>query len=271
MDIIRSEVIKGEIIMKKIYKGISIGIVVVVSALSIALFTSSSLRNALDFNNLTTEFVESTTNRETTTQNEDFGIIGPNESGESNTEIQTQGEAKRETTTKTTVTIRKPTITKKTTTTKKITTTKKTTTTKKIGPKQSTPSTTVSQLEREVVVLVNERRKEHGLSALTLNEDLSAVARLKSKDMNDKNYFAHNSPTYGTPFEMIKKFGISYRTAGENIAKGYTTAKAVVDGWMNSQGHRENILNSKYTQIGVGYYSAGSSHTENYWTQMFIG
>ena len=65
---------------------------------------------------------------------------------------------------------------------------------------------------------------------------------------------------------MIKNFGISYKTAGENIAKGYKTPQAVVDGWMNSSGHRANILNASYTQIGVGYVANG-----NYWTQMFIG
>jgi uncharacterized YkwD family protein len=94
---------------------------------------------------------------------------------------------------------------------------------------------------------------------------LSRVARYKSQDMSDIGYFSHTSPTYGSPFEMMRSFGISYRTAGENIAKGYRTAEAVVNGWMNSPGHRANILNSTYTHIGVGYVSQG-----NYWTQMFI-
>ena len=88
----------------------------------------------------------------------------------------------------------------------------------------------------------------------------------KSQDMHDKNYFSHTSPTYGSPFDMMKSFGISYRTAGENIAKGYRTPQAVVDGWMNSEGHRANILNASFKQIGVGYYANGY-----YWTQMFIG
>jgi uncharacterized protein YkwD len=83
--------------------------------------------------------------------------------------------------------------------------------------------------------------------------------------MRDKGYFSHTSPTYGSPFNMLKSFGISYKSAGENIARGYTTPKAVVDGWMNSPGHRANILNSSFTEIGVGYASG------NYWTQMFIG
>ena len=84
--------------------------------------------------------------------------------------------------------------------------------------------------------------------------------------MADNRYFSHTSPTYGSPFQMIKNFGISYRTAGENIAAGQRTPKAVVDAWMNSSGHRANILNASYTQIGVGYVASG-----HYWTQMFIG
>ncbi len=126
--------------------------------------------------------------------------------------------------------------------------------------------TDVSDYEREVVDLVNEIRREYGLSELTLNTELSAVARAKSQDMKDNQYFSHTSPTYGSPFDMMKTFGISYRTAGENIAMGYRTPEAVVDGWMNSEGHRANILNSSYKEIGVGYVSSG-----NYWTQMFIG
>lgn len=126
--------------------------------------------------------------------------------------------------------------------------------------------TSVTQFEQEVIRLVNEIRQENGLTPLTYNWELSRVARFKSQDMKDNRYFAHNSPTYGTPFQMIRNFGISFRTAGENIAKGYKTPQAVVNGWMNSSGHRANILNAAYTQIGVGYVAGG-----NYWTQMFIG
>lgn len=124
----------------------------------------------------------------------------------------------------------------------------------------------VRAYEKEVVRLVNEIRVKNGLKPLTENWELSRVARYKSQDMHDKGYFSHTSPTYGTPFAMMKSFGISYRTAGENIAMGYATPQAVVNGWMNSSGHRANILNSAYTQIGVGYVAGG-----NYWTQMFIG
>lgn len=127
-------------------------------------------------------------------------------------------------------------------------------------------SQSVRSYESEVIRLVNEVRRENGLKALTANWELSRVARYKSQDMLNKGYFSHTSPTYGTPFQMIKAFGLSFRTAGENIARGYPTPQAVVNGWMNSSGHRANILNATYTQIGVGYVTQG-----NYWTQMFIG
>ena len=124
-------------------------------------------------------------------------------------------------------------------------------------------SGSVSTLERRVAELVNEQRAAYGLSALTLSQTLCAGARLKSQDMKSGGYFSHESPTYGTPFEMMQQLGISYRTAGENIAMGYSTAEAVVNAWMNSESHRANILNGTYTQIGVG--EAGG-----YWTQWFI-
>ena len=125
---------------------------------------------------------------------------------------------------------------------------------------------TVSSYASEVIRLVNEIRQQNGLRPLAANWELSRVARYKSQDMRDNGYFSHNSPTYGTPFQMLSAFGLSYRTAGENIAKGYASPQAVVNGWMNSSGHRANILNASFTQIGVGYVSGG-----NYWTQLFIG
>ena len=124
----------------------------------------------------------------------------------------------------------------------------------------------VLSYEQQVVDLVNRIRVQNGLKELKHNWELSRVARFKSQDMCDNRYFSHTSPTYGSPFTMIRNFGISFRTAGENIAKGYTSPEAVVNGWMNSTGHRQNILNPSYTQIGVGYVANG-----RYWTQMFIG
>ncbi len=131
----------------------------------------------------------------------------------------------------------------------------------------STPtSTSVSAYEQKVVELTNAERAKNGVAALQLDEDLSKVARTKSSDMKEKGYFDHTSPTYGSPFDMMKQFGISYRSAGENIAMGQRSPEEVVTAWMNSEGHRKNILNASFTHIGVGYVADG-----NYWTQMFIG
>ena len=127
-------------------------------------------------------------------------------------------------------------------------------------------SQAVRAYEQEVVRLVNAQRAQNGLKPLAENWELSRVARYKSADMASRRYFSHESPTYGSPYQMMRSFGISFRSAGENIAYGQRTPAAVVNAWMNSSGHRANILNSSYTQIGVGYHEAG-----NYWTQMFIG
>ncbi len=120
--------------------------------------------------------------------------------------------------------------------------------------------------EEQVVKLVNAYRAQYGLEALCFNKELSDLARLKSKDMLENCYFSHTSPTYGSPFAMMESYGISYRYAGENIAMGYASPEDVVAAWVDSEGHRENILNENFTQIGVGYISDG-----NYWTQEFIG
>ncbi|MBQ9163118.1 MAG: SafA/ExsA family spore coat assembly protein [Clostridia bacterium] len=129
-----------------------------------------------------------------------------------------------------------------------------------------TTAASVTSYEKEVIRLVNEIRTQNGLRELTYNWELCRVARYKSQDMKDNRYFSHTSPVYGSPFQMMKSFGITYRTAGENIAKGQSTPQAVVNAWMNSAGHRANILNASFTEIGVGYVASG-----NYWTQMFIG
>ncbi|WP_085994332.1 CAP domain-containing protein [Oceanobacillus senegalensis] len=131
--------------------------------------------------------------------------------------------------------------------------------------KEQQPSA-LSQFEKEVVELTNQERAKYGLPALEIDTELSKVARDKSKDMAENNYFSHNSPVYGSPFDMMKSYGISYKTAGENIAKGQRTPAEVVNAWMNSDGHRANILNENFTHIGVGYVENG-----NIWTQQFIG
>ncbi|HBL84737.1 MAG: hypothetical protein A2Y17_01895 [Clostridiales bacterium GWF2_38_85] len=120
--------------------------------------------------------------------------------------------------------------------------------------------------EQQVIDLTNQKRLANGLPALQEDWQLSRCARYKSQDMHDKRYFSHTSPTYGSPFEMMNKFNIYYRSAGENIAMGQKTPQQVVDAWWNSPGHRQNMLNASFTYIGVGYVADG-----NYWTQMFIG
>ena len=142
----------------------------------------------------------------------------------------------------------------------------------KISPSQiiKVPSSTeATTLEGQVVVLVNKERAKVGLAPLKANWELSRVARYKSQDMIDKNYFSHTSPTYGSPFDMMKNFGIKYMSAGENIAYGQPTPTSVMTGWMNSAGHKANILSKNYTERGVGV--AKKSDGTIYWTQQFIG
>ncbi len=121
--------------------------------------------------------------------------------------------------------------------------------------------------QNEVLRLVNIERKNNGLSSLELDWQVSRVAQYKSKDMAINKYFDHQSPTYGSPFEMLENFKIDYKTAGENIAKGQKTPAQVVNAWMNSTGHRANILNGNYTHMGIGYVA---SNNTTYWTQMFV-
>ncbi len=147
----------------------------------------------------------------------------------------------------------------------------------KATPAKATPTkaTTAPNLSaddkivKEVVTLVNQERAKQGLAPLKENVKLSTVARTKSEDMAKNNYFSHTSPTYGSPFDMMKQFGITYSAAGENIAMGQPTAASVMDGWMNSPGHKANILSKDFTEIGVGI--AKNANGSIYWTQQFIG
>lgn len=125
-------------------------------------------------------------------------------------------------------------------------------------------SSSVSAIQQEILSLVNAQRASAGLSALTLDSELNKVAMEKARDMDVNNYFSHTSPTYGSPFDMMKQFGISYSYAGENIASGQTSAKQVMNDWMNSSGHRANILSANFKKLGVGYVNGK-------WVQMFIG
>lgn len=127
-----------------------------------------------------------------------------------------------------------------------------------------------SAFEKRVLELVNEERAKRGLSALKWSNELASVARAHSKDMHERSFFSHTNPDGKSPFDRIKAAGISYSYAAENIAAGQATPEAVVEGWMNSQGHRENILNAKLKYLGVGFYEAAGGY-KYYWTQNFTG
>lgn len=122
--------------------------------------------------------------------------------------------------------------------------------------------------ELEVFNLINEQRTKNGLSALKIDSEVQNVARIKAQDMVNNNYFSHTSPTYGSPFDMLNSFKVSYKTAGENIA-GNSSNSAAVTAWMNSSGHKANILNSSFNYTGIGVVK-GSKYGKIY-VQMFIG
>jgi Cysteine-rich secretory protein family len=130
-----------------------------------------------------------------------------------------------------------------------------------------------ADFESEVIELVNAEREARDLRPLSYNQELTVAARRHSQDMGDRNYFDHTAPD-GTPdgipfYERITAAGYNYQTCGENIAAGYATPEAVVDGWMNSDGHRDNILDPDYCDIGVGYAAVDGSQYYHYWTQDF--
>ncbi|MCL6458891.1 MAG: LysM peptidoglycan-binding domain-containing protein [Gorillibacterium sp.] len=135
------------------------------------------------------------------------------------------------------------------------------------APTQPTVAPTgvnVSAYAQQVADLVNKERVAAGLSPLKLDQALSDMALVKAKDMYSNNYFDHTSPTYGSPFDMMTRYGIPHSYAGENIAKGQRDPQEVHTAWMNSAGHRANIMNVHYTKIGVAYYNGE-------WVQEFTG
>lgn len=132
-------------------------------------------------------------------------------------------------------------------------------------PVDQTNDASLSAIEKEVLDLTNAERQKAGLAPLQSDKNLMTAARAKSTDMATNRYFSHDSPTYGSPFDQMKSFGVTYRSAAENIAQGQRSAQEVVNSWMNSPGHRQNILTSNFTHIGIGYDANG-----HYWTQQFI-
>ena len=132
----------------------------------------------------------------------------------------------------------------------------------------STINSTLTADEQEVFNLINQQRANNGLSALKVDAEVQRVAKIKAQDMVDSSYFSHNSPTYGSPFDMLNSFKVSYKTAGENIA-GNSSNSAAVNAWMNSAGHKANILNSSYNYTGIGVVS--SPTYGKIYVQMFVG
>ncbi|HJF32591.1 MAG TPA: CAP domain-containing protein [Sporosarcina psychrophila] len=134
-----------------------------------------------------------------------------------------------------------------------------------VKPAETAQDASISAIEKAVLDLTNAERQKAGLKPLQTDSKLMNSARQKSADMASKNYFSHTSPTYGSPFDQMKANGVTYKSAAENIAMGQRSAEEVVKGWMESPGHRQNILTPGFTHIGIGYDKNG-----NYWTQQFI-
>jgi uncharacterized YkwD family protein len=159
-------------------------------------------------------------------------------------------------------------VTKKKTVTKRKSAAKKTSTNHKTELLFPLQETTFAD---EVFALVNEERIQAGLLPLSRLEILFEVAEIKALDMRDNNYFDHVSPTYGTPGQLLTQYGVEWTAYGENIAAGQRTPAAVMEAWMNSPGHRANILSPKFTHLGVGYAPGTSdSRYRSYWVQEFV-
>ena len=134
--------------------------------------------------------------------------------------------------------------------------------------KENTITSELTEDEKEVFNLINAKRTLNGLEVLKIDDEVQNVARIKAQDMVDNNYFSHTSPIYGSPFDMLKSFRISYKTAGENIA-GNSQNTSAVEAWMNSSGHRANILNKNFNYTGIGVVK--SAKYGKIFVQMFIG
>lgn len=142
------------------------------------------------------------------------------------------------------------------------------------SPPAATPAPTgegqtgnLSQDEKLLLDMINAERAKSNLSPLTADMELMKVARTKANDMTKNNYFSHYSPTYGSPFDMMRQFGITFRAAAENIA-GNSTVEGAVSSWMKSEGHRNNIMNANYNFTGIGI--SKSNKYGFVFVQMFI-
>lgn len=138
------------------------------------------------------------------------------------------------------------------------------------SPDTETPDDNISESEvhpyvTQILNLVNEERAKAGLSALTLDMNITAAANVRAKEI--KQSFSHTRPNGGSFSTALTEQGVTYRGSGENIAWGQKSPEQVMNGWMNSDGHRANILNKNYRNLGVGYYQ--DENGVNYWVQLF--
>lgn len=132
-------------------------------------------------------------------------------------------------------------------------------------PEESVPDPEELSYAEQVVRLVNKERAKAGLPALEMQADLTAAANVRAREI--KQSFSHTRPDGSSFSSVLKEHGVSYRGSGENIAYGQKTPEQVMEGWMNSDGHRANILNKNYKNIGVGYYQ--DERGVNHWVQLF--
>lgn len=121
--------------------------------------------------------------------------------------------------------------------------------------------------DQQILDLVNQERAKVGADSLRINEQLDQAADLHTQDQANMDKMSHTGSNGSTMAERIQDAGYQYSTAGENVASGYLDAEAVVAGWMGSEGHRANILNSSFEELGVGYGTSADGST--YWTQVF--
>ena len=130
-----------------------------------------------------------------------------------------------------------------------------------------------SAFEQEVLRLTNDFRQKNGLKPLVLDQNLEKAADLHTQAMATQDFFDHTGKDGSKPWDRAQKAGYESGFVGENIAAGYRTPEAVVDGWIKSPGHRANMLNPNYNEIGLGHYflqnDTGSVNYNNYWTQLF--
>lgn len=138
-----------------------------------------------------------------------------------------------------------------------------------VQPEQPTqPVDDLQAMREEMLAEINAQRAQAGLSPLTLNDTAGDAAQVRAEEL--VTLFSHTRPNGESCFTALKEAGVSYRAAGENIAFGYPTVASVMEGWMNSEGHRANILNANFTQVGIGFVKSESGYG-SHWVQLFIG